>query len=157
MTNDDCIVNKNTMNPVPHPNRDAVEPGTAVELGRHRSSSAARSHTPRSQSPRLLCLSSRRCRHSRRTSVTEPPKPVKKTRHTHQPQRQDLHARIRFERNTFPINNAHAAASAAATNPLASRSLGTPPRSRPSPPTASLMLRATSVLLVRRVDGVLLL
>ena len=57
--------------------------------------------------------------------------------------------------NTFPISNAHAAASATATNPpVASRSLGTAGAAPPQP--ADCIARAArDIVLVWRVDGVL--
>ena len=62
-----------------------------------------------SQSLRLLCLRRRLClsrrrRRSRRTSapsLLQPPDTPQKTRNTHQPQRQHLHARIRVQREHF--------------------------------------------------------
>ena len=59
--------------------------------------------------------------------------------------------------NTFPISTAHAAASAAATNPpVASRSLGTA-AAEPPQPADCIATAARDIVLVWRVDGVLLL
>ena len=58
--------------------------------------------------------------------------------------------------NTFPISNAHAAASATATNPpVASRSLGV--GAWPPQPADCIANAARDIVLVWRVDGVLLL
>ena len=59
--------------------------------------------------------------------------------------------------NTFPINNAHAAASAAATNPdVASRSLGTA-AAEPPQPADCIARAARDIVVVWRHEGVLLL
>ena len=59
--------------------------------------------------------------------------------------------------NTFAISTAHAAASAAATNPhVASRSLGTA-GAWPPQPADCIARAARDILIVCRVDGVLLL
>ena len=57
--------------------------------------------------------------------------------------------------NTFPISTAHAAASAAATNPpVASRSLGTA-AAEPPQPADCIANAARDICSYRRVDGVL--
>ena len=133
----------------PHPNRDAVETGTAIELGRRRSSSAARSIRRNHLVFFVSAVDVAATPEERRSRNR--PTPLKKQAQLTNHNDNICTPVYASNVNTFPISTAHAAASAAATNPVvASRSLGTAAAEPPQPADCIARAARDICLMARR-------
>ena len=126
-----------------------------IELGRHRSSSATRSIRRNHLVFFVSAVDAAAAPEERRSRNR--PTPLKKQAQLTNHNDNICTPVYASNVNTFAINNAHAAASAATTNPLVgSRSLGTA-AAEPPQPADCIANAARDICSYRRVNGVLLL